>query len=50
MQLRDLDTFQTDRKQQDPKNGYLTVNAFRCQAKELLRLNLNWRLKDDSVR
>ena len=33
--MRDADTFQTDRKPQDPKNGDLSVNAFHRKAKEL---------------
>ena len=50
VQSRDADSFQTDRKPLVPKNGYLSVDAFHRQAKKLLRLNFNWRLKDNRDR
>ena len=45
-----VDSFQTDRKPQDPENGHLSVNALYGQECELFRLNFNWRQKVDRVR
>ena len=36
-------SFQTDRKPQDPENGHLPVNALHCQESELYQLNFNRR-------
>ena len=50
MQAREVDSFQTDRKPQDPDNGHLSVNALNGQESELFRLIFNWRRKVDRVR
>ena len=50
VQAREVDSFQTDRKPQDPENGHLSVNALHGQEIELFRLNFNWRRKVDRVR
>ena len=42
MQAWEVDSFQTDRKPQEPENGHLSVNALHGQERNLFQLNFNW--------
>ena len=50
LHAHESDSFQNDRKSQDPENGHLSVNALHGQESKLIRPNLNCRQKEDRVR
>ena len=45
VQTREVDSFQTYRKSQDPEHGQLSANSLNGQESEHFRLNFNWRQK-----